>query len=158
MGGAGRRHRKVVFGVGVEEMEEVMARKGADELARTLEWCADRGRIEGLHPAEVRKAADLLREQAMKIEELSAILAANTPTVLFDERDGLAPYIKERRFTFIAVKPQAYQVETQAEAYLGYPVEVEARRAVSMFARQFEEAMMEQAMQAIAQTQDGDNQ
>ena len=24
MGGAGRRHRKVVFGVGVEEMEEVM--------------------------------------------------------------------------------------------------------------------------------------
>lgn len=101
------------------------------------------------HPAEVRKAAALLREQAQQIADMAAILAANTPTVLFDEREGLTPYMTERRFTFIAVKPQAYQVETQTESYLGYPVEVEARRAVSMFARQFEEAMMPLAAQAI---------
>lgn len=113
-----------------------------ERLAYTLEWCADKGRIEGLHPPMVQRAAALLREQAQQIAELEKILAANKPTVLFDEREGLTPYTTARRFTFIATLPQGYQVETHHDSYAPYPIEVEARRAVSLFTRQFEEAML----------------
>jgi hypothetical protein len=120
-----------------------------EQLASTLEWCADQGRIEGLHPPMVRKAAMKLREQAEQIVTMSKVLAANTPTVLFDEREGLIPYTTSRRFTFVAAKPQGYQVETQHDVRMGYPVEVEARRAVSMFVKQFETALLPLVAQAI---------
>lgn len=148
-GASAEADRAVVNGAASASAVPASIPSAVEDLASTLEWCAKRGRIEGLHPAKVNKAAALLREQAQQIVDMAATIAANTPTVLFDEREGFSPYTIARRFTFIAVKPQAYQVETQTEAYLGYPVEVEARRAVSMFVRQFEEAMLPLAAQAI---------
>lgn len=120
-----------------------------EKLAHTLEWCADSGSVQGLHPPMVREAAALLRKQAQQIAEMERILAANTPTVTFDERQGAHPYKTARYFTFVAALPQAYYIETEHDAYSPYPIEIEARHAVSMFARQFEEALMPIAAQAI---------
>lgn len=126
------------------------------DLAHTLEWCAEAGRIEGLHPSRVRKAAALLREQALQIADLERILAANTPTVVFRESEGDMPYTTERRITFIAAKPQAYHVRMLHDKHLPYPVEVEARRAVRMFATQFEDALLPLTAQAM-ETRQGED-
>lgn len=84
--------------------------RNAEELAKTLDWLVDNGRIPGLLPVDVRAAASLLRVQDEKLKLYQQALAAKRHEV----NVRLVPehgYMLKLEANFIMADPVIYGVE-----------------------------------------------
>jgi len=121
------------------------------ELADTLNWLVQNGRITGLHPASVTEAAKRLVEQGERIRELEAILAANKHAVSVEIVDGPTPYAKEVRLRVDVIDPRPYYASTRFDEYRLHGASDDylqyiAGASLRMASKAFVEALMPQAM------------